>query len=193
MTKIILDSEMSFSDAVAQTSAPWEVIETLSLLSVDYYSFDGMIHRGQLVLHRELISDVREIFSRAIAIKFPIGQCVPIVAYGWDDETSMKANNTSAFNYRLVAGTNRLSLHALGRAIDINPLLNPAVYDDGRISPEGAVYEAGRNGVLSPDYPPCQDFLGLGWRWGADLDGLRDYHHFYKTPLGNSIYPLCRG
>ena len=37
----------------------------------------------------------------------------------------MAADNSSAFNFRVVAGTNVLSQHALGRAIDLNPVENP--------------------------------------------------------------------
>ena len=48
-----------------------------------------------------------------------------------DDEASMEANNTPAFNYRTVEGRDELSKHALGMAIDINPLMNPYVREDG--------------------------------------------------------------
>ena len=37
----------------------------------------------------------------------------------------MAADNTSAFNFRVVAGSGTLSQHAFGRAIDINPVENP--------------------------------------------------------------------
>ena len=37
----------------------------------------------------------------------------------------MEADNTSCFNYRVVAGTNRVSKHGLGTAVDINPRENP--------------------------------------------------------------------
>ena len=39
----------------------------------------------------------------------------------------MRADNTSAFNCRYVAGTTRWSQHAYGRAIDLNPVENPYV------------------------------------------------------------------
>jgi len=32
-------------------------------------------------------------------------------------------NNTSGFNYRKITGTDKLSTHSFGRAIDINPVL----------------------------------------------------------------------
>ena len=49
---------------------------------------------------------------------------------------SMSADNTSAFNFRVIAGTTLLSQHALGRAIDINPVENPWRRPD-RIVPAG--------------------------------------------------------
>ena len=48
-------------------------------------------------------------------------------AYGADDERSMAADNTSAFNGRKVPGIDVWSQHAYGRAIDVNPLENPMV------------------------------------------------------------------
>lgn len=39
----------------------------------------------------------------------------------------MSDNNTSAFNYRTIAGTDRLSKHGQGLAVDINPRYNPCV------------------------------------------------------------------
>lgn len=37
-----------------------------------------------------------------------------------NDNKSMSANNTSAFNYRVISGTKKLSNHSYGLAIDIN-------------------------------------------------------------------------
>jgi hypothetical protein len=86
----------------------------------------------------------------------------------------------SLFNYRLVAGTERLSHHASGRAVDINPLQNPAVYKDGRIEPPGAVYNPGEAGAVSEASPVVQAFLKRGWQWGAEFETVKDYHHFQK-------------
>ena len=47
--------------------------------------------------------------------------------YEGDDDRSMAANNTSGFNRRPVAGTDRWSEHSYGRAIDLNPVQNPYV------------------------------------------------------------------
>jgi hypothetical protein len=90
----------------------------------------------------------------------------------------MEGNNTSAFNYRLIAGKKTLSLHARGRAIDINPSLNPIIYRSGRISPRHATYDPQRPGTLDESHPIVREFLKRGWRWGGHFKTLKDYHHF---------------
>jgi peptidoglycan L-alanyl-D-glutamate endopeptidase CwlK len=100
------------------------------------------------------------------------------VKYDWSDDASMADNNTSAFNYRVVMGTERLSHHAYGRAVDINPYLNPVIDENGRIDPPGATYVPQRPGTLSGSYPVVQEFINRGWRWGGNFSSSVDYHHF---------------
>ncbi len=176
--RVIVDSRMSFAEAVAGTRAPPETIAALCLVEVRYYSFDGLLHQGQLVVNRAVRQDVSEIFKLIETMRFPVAKAVPIVAYRWSDGASMRDNNSSAFNYRTVAGTKRLSRPALGLAVDINPFLNPVVYEDGRVSPRGAVYRPGDPGVLTREHPVVREFLRRGWQWGADFKSMRDYHHF---------------
>ncbi|MEQ8152878.1 MAG: M15 family peptidase, partial [Smithellaceae bacterium] len=90
---VIIDSALSFGDAVAGTIAPDEIIDTLAFLDVFYYSFDGKKHQGQIVVNRELEDDVGEIFALIEKLKFPVGSVIPIVEYQWDDYRSMAANN----------------------------------------------------------------------------------------------------
>ena len=177
---IILDSRMTRAEALAGTKAPRSVIDALHLLEVSYFSFDGRLHRGQLLLHEAVERDVREIFRLIEAMRFPVAGVVPIVRYQWSDAASMAANNSSAFNYRPVAGSDRLSHHASGRAVDINPLQNPAVYRDGRIEPPGAVYDPSGPGAFSGASPIVRAFLIRGWQWGAGFEAVSDYHHFQK-------------
>lgn len=176
----IIDSAMGIDEAVAGTEAPRTVIGNLRLISVPYVAFDGRCHEGQLVVHRELAEELREMFALMEILKFPVAGAVPIVRYGWSDEASMAADNASAFNYRFVAGTTRLSCHGAGRAVDINPRRNPAIYPDGRIAPRGALYRPGSPGVFSGDHPVVCAFRERGWRWGGDFDHMKDYHHFEK-------------
>ena len=177
---MIVESAMDLAQATAGTAAPREILERLCLLDVRYAGFDGRPHAGQLLLHRDLAAEIGEIFSLMEQWRFPIASVVPIVQYGWFDEASMADDNSSAFNYRMIAGTDRLSRHALGRAVDINPRENPAVYPDGRIAPAGAVYRPGTPGTFTDDHPAVSAFIERGWRWGGHFDHVRDYHHFEK-------------
>jgi len=180
-TEVVADSDLTFREAVAGTTAPEDVLASLRLLGVEYLGLDGRRHRGQLVVHEALEADVRDLFRLMEELRFPVARAVPIVRYGWSDDASMAANNSSAFNYRPVEGTDRLSRHAFGRAIDINPFLNPVVYRDGRISPPGASWRPEQPGTLSEGHPVVLAFLERGWCWGGRFEAYADYHHFDKA------------
>jgi len=174
------DCNFGFSQAIDGSPAPLEIIDRLSLLDVFYYSFDGVRRQGQIIVNSDLEDDVSEIFSLIEKIRFPLGAVIPIVAYKWDDHASMAANNCSGFNFRVVEGTTKLSLHALGRAVDINPVQNPIIYADGRIAPTGANYNPEKAGTLHADHPLVREFLRRGWHWGGNFEQFKDYHHFEK-------------
>ncbi len=182
----IIDSNMSLSDALRK-EAPPEFKARQRLVDVVYYSFDAKIHRGQLVIDERLAEDIREVFRVAFETKFPIGSAIPISHDRFfkngkwnEDDLSMLANNTSAFNYRLVTGGKSLSKHAYGFAIDINPVQNP--YIKGKIVlPPGAVYDTSKPGTLSFDSPVVKTFIRLGWTWGGNWESLKDYQHFEKV------------
>lgn len=177
---IIIDSDMSFEEAIRGTTAPKEIIDSLTLLNVTYYSTDGKLHQGQLVVHKSLAGDIKEIFKLIKEIKFPVAKVIPIVRYNWSDEKSMDDNNTSSFNYRTIAGTTRLSLHSYGKAIDINPFFNPVVYNDGKRTPSNAQRDTSKPGTFTENHPVVQKFLRLGWRWGGHFNQYKDFHHFDK-------------
>jgi peptidoglycan L-alanyl-D-glutamate endopeptidase CwlK len=177
---IIMDSDYNFSDAIVGTNAPLEIVDRLSMVDVCYFSFDGLRHQGQIIINSELEDDVGEIFALIEKLKFPIGSVIPIVTYGWQDGESMAANNTSGFNYRIIEGTTKLSLHSFGRAVDINPVQNPVIYPNGLIAPQGAVYNRQKRGAFTLANPIVQEFLKRGWHWGGNFDQPKDYHHFEK-------------
>jgi len=177
----IVDSRMTFGEATSGTWAPREIINKLCLVDVRYHAFDGQLHQGQLIIHQEVKTDIVEIFGLIEQTVFPVFQVVPIVKYDWSDDLSMADNNTSAFNYRLVLGTDTLSNHAFGRALDINPYLNPVIDEDGRIDPPGANYIPNRAGTFDDSHPVVREFLNRGWRWGGHFKTKKDYHHFDKA------------
>lgn len=132
------------------------------------------------MVHKDIEEDIMKLFSYMLRIRFPLHSVVPISNFAWDDTTSMAANNSSAFNYRVITGSDRLSNHAMGRAIDLNPALNPFIRQ-GRTQPEGAVYETGRPGVLDSKHPVVKAFKRRGFTWGGDWTEPKDYQHFEKT------------
>ncbi|MCX5709180.1 MAG: M15 family metallopeptidase [Candidatus Omnitrophica bacterium] len=182
----IIDCDISLSTALRKYSPP-EFKRRQRLIDVLYYSFDGKIHKGQLVIDERLAPDIREVFKVALDTRLPIQSVIPIsddrfYRNGkWNsDDQSMLANNTSAFNYRTATGSRVLSNHAYGFAIDINPVQNP--YFKGRVVlPPGAVYDTSRPGTLYEGSPVVKTFKRLGWTWGGNWKTLKDYQHFEKV------------
>ena len=166
---------------------PPEIKNHQEVVEVQYVGLDGDIHRGQVVIDERLADDIRQVFETALEANFPFASVIPIsdprfLKDGrWDDDLSMAANNTSAFNFRVKTGGGNLSYHAYGYAIDINPALNP--YIKGNLTlPPGALYDPNQPGTLTEDHPVTQKFLELGWEWGGHWQSLKDYQHFEKIP-----------
>ncbi|MBC3765665.1 M15 family metallopeptidase [Neptunicella marina] len=177
---VIIDSQLSFSEAIAGSPAPQELIQQLTLLDVDYFSDDNLPHQGQFILHKTVADEVRDIFRLIYDTRFIVHKVIPLVEYQWDDDLAMQHNVSSAFNYRKIAGTDRLSLHALGKAVDINPFWNPVHYEDGNIAPPNARYKPGFKGVFDNQHAVVQAFKQAGWRWGGNWTSPVDHHHFDK-------------
>lgn len=169
---------MTFEEALAGKEIPAEIKNSLALVTVPLFSFDREVRKGQLVVHRELANDTRCIFNALLERRFPIAKIVPVVAYDWDDDASMADNNASAFNYRKIWGTDRLSNHSYGRAIDINPMQNPYILADGTAMPDGAVYDTHVPGTVTEDIANL--FKSYGWSWGGDWTDRKDWQHFEK-------------
>lgn len=173
----IVDSEMRREQALECKSFPAGVCDSQSVLDVRYMGMDGRHHRGQIVVHAVLADDVRGIFHDLDSARFPIHSVIPIVRFGWSDDASIARNNTSGFNYRTVAGTNRLSLHARGRAIDLNPYLNPYITPGRRpLRP----YDPRTPGTIVKGDAAYTAFVKRGWTWGGDWKNEKDYQHFEK-------------
>ncbi len=155
----------------------------LRLLSLSHWGFDGRPHRGRLVVNRDAAAAMLKTMRSLYRLRFPIRQMRLVDAYGADDHRSMAADNTSAFNCRIVAGSPGVwSEHAFGRAIDLNPLENPYVTESGYVSPPaGAPYadrSRHRRGMVQRGSPVVEAFAAAGWEWGGSWPWPRDYQHF---------------
>ncbi len=155
--------------------------EDLRCINVAYYGFDGLTHQGKLIVNQAISDKIITIFKGLYEAQFPIEKIELIDQYDGDDHRSMVANNTSAFNFRTVSGTDRLSNHAYGLAIDINPLINPYVTRDGVSPKEGEIY-ANRDqevkGMIHKGDICYNLFIENGFSWGGNWINSKDYQHF---------------
>jgi hypothetical protein len=170
----------SWDPAVAGCTPP----EALRAVSVSHWGYDGQVHQGRIIVEAAQAERVVAAFGDVYAARFPIERMVPIAEYGGDDQASMRANNTSGYNCRTVAGSSKLSQHALGRAIDINPLVNPYVKGGTVDPPEGAPWaDRSRNdpGMIKAGDAVVRAFARQGWGWGGAWSSGQDYQHFYAS------------
>ena len=159
----------------------------LRYLQVLHCNVEGETLTGELVCHKSIADDLLDIFRKLYEARYPIERMVLVDEYDADDEASMADNNTSAFNFRRVAGGRTLSLHSQGLAIDINPCYNPYVrWRKGKrlVSPvNGAAYadrtESFPYKIVKGDL--CYRlFKEHGFTWGGDWKNSKDYQHFEK-------------
>lgn len=159
-------------------------LDTLRQITLRHHGFEGEVHEGVLIVHADLAEDVVQVFRALFELAYPIQRVRPASDFGGDDRRSMAANNTSAFNCRPITGRRSgFSLHAHGRAIDLNPLYNPYVKGE-RVAPAGGRPWLDRSrshpALLVPESPAVRAFTNRGFRWGGGWKSLKDYQHFER-------------
>ncbi len=177
-------TEAQVKASLRSKDVPEEVIDSMRLVNILHRGFDGKLHPGQLIVHKDAEKSTIEIFKiLAEESEFPMTSIRPVNLYDWSDELSVKMNNSSGFNWRLVGGSDEVSDHAFGSAIDINPYLNPWVKD----GTENDRYNVNRAGTLTADSDIVKIFKEHGWAWGGDWEHSKDWQHFYRPeiPLNN--------
>lgn len=155
--------------------------DELRYVHVLHYDLNHEVKEGELICNQLIAEDLVEIFQALFEAEYPIERICLIEEYNGDDETSMRDNNTSCFNYRVIAGSSKLSNHSFGLAIDVNPLYNPYV-SGGFIQPATGAAYTDRSG----DFPYKIDredlcyqlFTEHGFTWGGDWSSPKDYQHF---------------
>lgn len=180
------------------TGSPTEELaityDELCYLHILHYDFAGNPAEGELICNKAIAQDLVEIFYELYLNEYQLEKVKLIDEYNGDDTASMEDNNTSCFNYRVVPNSTSLSKHALGLALDINPLYNPYITykkdDTGQIvsenvSPENGTAYADR----SASFPYKIDendlcyklFTEHGFTWGGNWNSSKDYQHFQKV------------
>jgi hypothetical protein len=159
-------------------------IADLVYLRVSHIGFDAAVHEGELAIHKDLADEVVAILKVLFDQRFPIEKMKLVDEYQGSDDASVADNNTSAFNCRFVAGKpGTFSKHSQGRAIDINPRVNPMVVGQTVSPPAGAAFLDPRTkapGLLREGAPAVTEFTRRGWTWGGTWKSLKDYQHFEK-------------
>lgn len=160
----------------------------LKYVIVQYVNFAGVSKQGELIVNKVIAKDIVQIFYELYQAKYPIARMVLVDEYGANDNKSMKANNTSAFNYRIMDGTNILSQHAYGLAIDINPVQNPfvsirkgALYCNPIAGKKYADRSLKSKGMIIKGDLCYKLFKKHGFLWGGEIWKAKDYQHFHKV------------
>ena len=189
--ELAADAAVPAINIMADQDTPAVSYDDLRYVRVLYIDFDYKEQEGELICNKAIAQDMVEIFYELYLNEYQLERICLIDEYNGDDTLSMADNNTSCFNYRVVDGTDSLSKHAYGLAIDINPFYNPYVVfgrnPDGSnyISPPGSETYADR----SKDFPYKIDendlcyklFKVHGFTWGGDWNSCKDYQHFQKA------------
>lgn len=159
-------------------------LRDLRLITVKHWGFDGRVHTGRLIVHKEVWRPVARAFHNLYETRFPIRRMHLIDAYDGSDFQSIEADNTSAFNCRYVDGTTRWSNHAYGRAIDVNPIENPYVSGGTTSHAASRPYldrSRRRPGMAHEGATLVRAFDRIGWGWGGRWSGTKDYQHFSES------------
>ena len=170
--------------------------EALRYIILNYHGFDGNVHLGEIIVHRDAVESTIAIFRELFAAGYPIRQMRLVSDFLGKDWRSIEADNTTAFNCRSVAGRRIWSNHAYGKAIDINPLENPYISRRGHIAHQASRKFAKRihhpqrgtpdKALITKDDKAYRIFKRHGWSWGGEWHGAKDYQHFeYHSTLSH--------
>jgi hypothetical protein len=158
--------------------------DQLRLVNLSVLGFDGRVYRGELIVADAVATEVARTFADLYFNRYPIERMETVEKYDADDDKSMEANNSSAFNCRPITGGTAWSNHSYGRAIDINTVQNPYISPSGTVyPPNGAPYvDRTRTdpGLIHAGDSTVLAFESRGWDWGGYWTSPIDYQHFEK-------------
>lgn len=170
---------------------PNEILARQVGIRVMHMNLHGHYLHGVIEVNEAVAKDVEDFFAYAFNLGFPISSVTPAsaISYKFNDGLLMEHNVTSGFNYRPINGSGKLSCHALGMAIDVNPKQNPIEYYDDQQEmthqlPKKGSYEPKEPGTFLPDHELVVFMRERGWVWGGDWtkeSGRIDRHHFQKV------------
>ena len=153
----------------------------LKHVHVLHWSSDQEVRWGELIVASDSAEIMVSVFKELYYARFLVPSMRRIDHFEANDDLSMNANNSSAFNCRKIKGTEVWSQHSYGNAIDINPLWNPWVRET-IVDPPAAAGFVDRTvikpGMIDDNDVVVSAFKSHGWQWGGDWVGKKDYQHF---------------
>ncbi len=169
----------------ADCTVPRDSLRYIRCLHVDK---NGKAIVGEMVLNHSIAETVLGIFRKLYDANYPIERMRLIDYWEADDESAMRDNNSSSFNFRFISHTQTVSKHGLGKAIDINTLYNPyhKFLADGTEIIEPATGAPYLDRSKAFDYKITKGdicyrlFTEAGFSWGGEWEDRKDYQHFEK-------------
>ena len=173
--------------------------EDLRYLKLLHRGFDGKVHVGELMVNKAIADELLEIFMILFQNDYQIESMYLVDDFDADDRSSIDANNTSAFNFRTITDNpDVLSYHAMGVAIDINPINNPYIWldengswtyedRDAELYLDRNASDAAIRHMINHDDLCYKLFTERGYTWGGDWDDPKDYQHFEKSVVNYSM------
>ncbi len=165
-------------------------IKDLRYLKIKHIGFNGKDKMGELIVHKNVAKEVTDIFGELYKSGYPIKKMRLVSDYKANDWQSIEADNTSAFNCRKATGSTGWSKHSYGKAIDINPIENPYIRKNGRISHKASykfkkrkhinLKKASDRAMLIVGDKAVKIFSKYNWGWGYYFKGAKDIQHLYK-------------
>jgi hypothetical protein len=161
------------------------------MLTVTYRGFDGHSHSGQLVVNQDAAAPLAKVFRKLYGLRFPIHHMSFMEVYGPRSQQPADGDPSGSFECRQAvpspcsggSGTGSWSMHAYGRAVDLNPVENPYVGCGQSRDPTARAYRdrsRHRRGMVTPAV--VRAFASVGWGWGGSWAGsTKDYMHFSAT------------
>ena len=166
-------------------------LSDLRLLTVSHRGFDKRAHTGQLVVNKSAARPLARVFRKLYRLHFPIRHLRLDDAYGPERSRPRDGDISGSFECRQAVpspctggrGTGSWSMHAYGRAVDLNPVENPYVGCGQSHNPAARRYRdrsRHRPGMVTRRV--VKAFRSIGWGWGGAWTGdTKDYMHFSAT------------
>jgi D-alanyl-D-alanine carboxypeptidase len=166
-------------------------LEDLRILRFNYWGFDNTLDRGPLVVNASVAEDVLWVFKQVYEAEFPIKKVALATEFKparFEQHRRITSHRsvTASFNCRPVVTPtgpgDDFSQHAYGLAIDLNPVQNPYVTASGFVRNRAAERYLDRSrhleGMIHQGDVVFRSFAAIGWEWGGNWSGDKDYMHF---------------